>query len=453
MPIPVEEIIGSVPVWPLVLGTIFAVIFGGSYSVYYAIWRYLPRKWKWIVRGEEGFCYPVLDGDEVDDPETKNAEGPAAGRRTSGGFRYHLLVYKEHCLDEKTGDIILGKSDNGIFGKGIYLIGFLFAVVEIARERWAEVKEGEYRERTVVRRGFSVQVTSMAYKVSVLDRDNFLFHLVGTVIWSICNPDKAKRLTRDVQQIVIDLIRGEWIRWAKKRKIYRPTVNLSDIMGDKDTDENPEKIGPEKQGEEDETKSDGSDYDALADEFWGDLTTKVFKYRPLIVKGTQQTSPISWIPFYRKITFSYEEGSEKSGSFKDMVKGVYGIDIDRMILHEVAPDKAFAEALSAPVKSRLEGIARLIDAAFNKKATFQDLEAEIKVGAAIDQSRGVLAGKIAKALEENMPKMLLDTRFLVPFISEIAPKVPIAEVHSFAESVVEKAKEKKEAESGTNMPI
>jgi len=157
----------------------------GAYALYYIAWSYLPRKWKWIIRGEEGFCYTILDGKEEDDPETRNARGPAAGRKTSGGFRYYLLVFKNHCIDEKTGDIVLGESDDGILGRGIYLIGFFTAVVEIIRERWAEVKAGMYQERTVVRRGFSVQFASAAYKVTVLDEDNFSFELIGTIIQAI----------------------------------------------------------------------------------------------------------------------------------------------------------------------------------------------------------------------------------------------------------------------------
>lgn len=435
MAIPVGEIIGSVPVLPFIFGAIFAVFFGAVYLAYFLVWHYCPRNWVAFIRGEEGFCYPILDGEEVDDPETKNAKGPAAGRRTSGGFRYHLLIYKEHRLDEKTGNIILGESDDGIFGKGVYLIGFLFAVVEIARERWAEVKEGVYQERTVVRRGFSVQVTSMAYKVSVLDRDNFLFHLVGTVVWSICNPDKAKRLTRDVQQIVIDLIRGEWIRWSKQRQIYRPSVDLSEMMDDGIADKSSD-------GDSDTDGSESeSDRDALADEFWEDLSEKEFTYRPLVVKGTKETSPIPYLPFYKKITFSYEEGQEKTGSFKMMVKEVYGIDIDKNILHEIAPDQAFAKALSAAVESRLMGVARFIDAIYNKKSVMKDLEAEVEVGKAIDKSPGVFAAKIAEALKKDMPQMLLDTRFLMPWLSGVLPNVPVGEVESLAEEVVEKAKE------------
>ncbi len=413
MAIPVDEIVPSIPIGSVLFILLSFCFPASAYALYYVAWSYLPRRWKWIIRGEEGFCYTILDGEEEDDSETKGAHGPAAGRKTSGGFRYYLLVFKDHCIDEKTGDIILGKSDDGILGRGIYLIGFFTAVAEIIRERWAEVKGGKYQERMVVRRGFSVQFASAAYKVVVLDEDNFSFELLGTIVKAIKNPDKARRLTRDVDNIILEIIRGEWISFAKGRQVYRPKVNLGNILGGSDLPEGNHKIEAGKEIDSSKLMDDFKKY--LMDE------TKVYEYRPLVVENVKSVSRIPYVPFYKKTVFSYKKGEVKKGSFTEMVGDVYGIEIDRWILHEVIPGKEFAKSLAAAVEAQLTGVAELVAAYYKKMVAFEKLEASKAVGAAIDESPGVLTGQFVQALENNMPEMLVDFGALRTVMNQAAP--------------------------------
>jgi hypothetical protein len=399
MAIPIEEILPSVPIGWIIFVLFFFSFPAGAYALYYIAWIYLPRRWKWIIRGEEGFCYTILDGEEEDDPETRGAQGPAAGRKTNGGFRYYLLVFKNHCIDKETGDIVIGKSDDGILGRGIYLIGFFTSVVEIIRERWAEVKGGTYRERMVVRRGFSVQFASAAYKVNVLDEDNFSFEILGMIIRAPCNPDKARRLTRDVDNIILEIIRGEWISFAKGRQIYRPKINLGDALCDGLSESG---IKPVATKEIDSSK--------LMDDFKKHIMSKVFEYEPIVVEKAEAVSQIPYIPlpFYKKKVFSYKKGPAKKGPFLDMVRDVYGIEINRWILDDVKPGKEFVKALSAAVEAQLMGVAELVAAYYSKMATLEKLKASKAVGAAIDESPGVLTGQFVEALKDKMPEMLVD---------------------------------------------
>jgi len=55
-----------------------------------------------------------------------------------------------------------------------------------------------------------------------------------------------------------------------------------------------------------------------------------------------------------------------------MIGDVYGIDIDRWILHEVIPGKEFAKSLSAAVEAQLTGAAELVTAYYKRMAALEN---------------------------------------------------------------------------------
>jgi hypothetical protein len=54
------------------------------------------------------------------------------------------------------------------------------------------------------------------------------------------------------------------------------------------------------------------------------------------------------------------------------------------------------------------GVAELVAAYYSKMATLEKLKASKAVGAAIDESPGVLTGQFVEALKDKMPEMLVD---------------------------------------------
>jgi len=101
-------------------------------------------------------------------------------------------------------------------------------------------------------------------------------------------------LTRDVGNIVLEIIRGEWISFAKGRQIYRPKVNLDNmLLGENDLPWGNDKM--EKGGEIDSSK--------LMEDFKEYLMGKVFEYEPFVVKEIKNVSRIPCIPFYKKKVF------------------------------------------------------------------------------------------------------------------------------------------------------
>lgn len=426
-----------------------------SYFIFYLVWDYFPGRWLFFIKGREGFCYAVWDGSEEEDESTKSAEGDAAGRKSVGGFRYWLLVFDDHHIDAD-GNIERGKNYRGIFGKGLYFIGIL-RVVEIVRNRWAEIKGGEYRERTVVERGFSVKQNPMAFKADILDADNFLFHLLGTLVWAIINPDKAKRLTQDVYDIVIDLLRGELIAWGKKKPIYRPTFSFS---------ENPDDDGED--GSDDDSLAndsvDGSDTNTviqmsllsekeqagqppidlnqIKDQFMEHLNRKDgYRYHEYVIEKKEEGDLRGIFGKRKRISYKVSE-KETEGTFFDMVKNVYGIDITRLAIHSVEADAYFAEALSASVKAQLEGIALLIEAYYRRRSELQDMRAAKQWGTTVDEVKGTFLGQVAQSFRKHGVPSFFNPSFLYPWASTVLPDgTPQEEVREMVKELGDLANE------------
>jgi len=430
MTIPVGEIFGSIsfPLWLTALLTLLfatfifsGVVYTFLYAAYWMVWRYLPSIWRIIIRPDDGFVYWV-----------KSIEGDSG----EGRHRYWLLCYAGWKFDEKTGDIVLGDDKNaaGILGKGLYMIGFFEGVAKI-RQRWAEVKDGKYILRDVIGRGLLVKKAPMGYMVEVMDEDNFPFTFLGNVIWRMCNPDKAARFTHEAREIIISFIKSAWVAWAKEegRKIYRPSVDISKSEDQCVLDINV-KVNPNEE-----------DSDQIVEEFWKSLTTTGYTYKPIIVKrvslSTKEPWLISWLisrlPYYKGIFFEYEEGEEKKSSFFEMVREVYGFEIEKMTLDNVILNKAFADALSAAIRAKLLGAARLIEAYFEKEARLQSQEPAEKMGAIFDKSPGAAYWELVGALAKNMPASLLDLSAIGTLVNKVAPPdVPVAAKEGLIKDIV-----------------
>jgi hypothetical protein len=410
MVIPVEEIFGSIsfPWWAMALLMVFVFIPGAIgvilYAIYWMLWYYLPSIWRIVVRPDDGFVYQIKSGVEGDESE--------------GRHRYWLLCYAGWKFNEETGDIVPGKDKNqgGIWNKGIYMIGFFEFVAKI-RQKWAEVKDGHYIPRAVVNRGLLVKKAPMAYMADVMDEDNFPFRFLGTVIWRMCNPDKASRFTHEAREIIIGLIGSAWVAWAKEegRKIYRPSVDISKT--DQCVDINI-KVNPSEE-----------DSDQIIEEFWSDLTKQTYKYRPFIVRPVEAVQKDAWpialltsrLPYYKGISFDYDEGDEKEGSFLEMVREVYGFEIERMTLDNVILDEKFAEVISEAIRAKMLGAARLIKAYFDKEARLQSQEPAEKMGAIFDKSPGAAYWELVSALAQNMPASLLDLSAIGTLVNGVVP--------------------------------
>ncbi len=428
MPIPVEEIFGSVSFpwwWAMVLLTVF-VVFPGAigallYFVYWMVWDYLPSVWRIIIRPKDGRVYQVVSGKEE-------------GAESEGRHRYWLLCYAGWRFSDN-GDIVLGNDENagGILGKGLHMIGVFEKVAEI-HQRWAEVKDGRYISRDVVGRGLLVKKAPMAYVVDVFDQDNFPFRFLGNVIMRMCHPDKAFRFTHEAREIVIGFIGSAWLAWAKGRKIYRPSVDISKT-GDQDILDINIKINPNEE-----------DTNQLIEEFWKDLTSpeKKYKYRPLVAKKASPPKEywlIGWLtshlPYYQGIYLEYDEGEEKEGSFLEMVEEKYGFEIETMTLDKVILEKAFGDALSAPIRARLNGAARLIEAYFDREVKLQSQEPAEKMGEIFDKSPGAAYWELVSALAKNMPASLLDLSAIGTLVNgAVPPGVSDAAKESLVKDIV-----------------
>lgn len=412
MAIPLDEIFGDIsfPWWPILLLMVFLGSSGLVYVFYQMVWYYLPSVWRIVILPKEGFVYQITSG--------RAAFGEDGGE---GRHKYWLLCYAGWHFDKKTGDIVLGEDENfgGILGKGIYLIGFFETVAKI-HQRWAEVKDGKYILRDAFNRGLLVKKAIMGYMVDVMDEDNFPFKFLGNVILRMCNPDKASRFTHEARQIVIGFIASEWLSWSKDRKIYRPSVEITRSEEDQVFDINV-KINPDER-----------DSDQLLKEFWAALMGTTYEYRPFIVTGVatapEEPWPINWLtsrlPYYKGIFFEYEEAEkEKSGSFLDMVKEVYGFEIERMTLDSVVLDEEFAKVISAAIRAKMEGAADLIAAYFDKEAKLQSQEPAKKMGKIFDESPGAAYWELVNALANNMPASLLDLSVVNSLVRGAAPNV------------------------------
>lgn len=434
MVIPVEEIFGSIsfPWWAIALLTVFVFLPGALgallYAIYWMIWHYLPSIWRVIIRPKDGRVYQVVSG--------KGRDKGSAEDENEGRHRYWLLCYAGWKFDEKTGDIVPGEDKNlgGILNKGLYVIGFFETVAKI-RQRWAEVKDGKYILRDVLGRGLLVKKAPMAYMVDVMDEDNFPFRFLGNVIWRMCNPDKASRFTHEAREIIIGFIGSAWLAWAKDKKIYRPSVDISKT-GDQDILDINVKINPNEE-----------DTDQLIEEFWKDLTSpeKKYKYRPLIVK---EASPppkehwlISWLisrlPYYQGICFKYDEGEEKEGNFLQMINEVYGFVIETMTLDNVILDEKFAAVISEAIREKMLGAARLIGAYFDKEVKLQSQEPAEKMGEIFDRSPGAAYWELVSVLAKNMPASLLDLSAIGTLVnSAVPPGTPDAAKESLIKDIV-----------------
>ena len=428
MVIPVEEIFGSIffPWWAMALLTVFVFIPGALgallYTIYWMVWHYLPSVWRVVIRPKDGRVYQIVSGKEKDKGSVED--------ENEGRHRYWLLCYAGWKFGN-TGDIVLGDDENagGLLNKGIFMIGVFEAVTQI-HQRWAEVKGGRYIPRDVISRGLLVKKAPMAYVVDVFDEDNFPFRFLGNVIMRMCNPDKAFRFTHEAREIVIGFIGSAWLAWAKSRKIYRPSVDISKT--DQCIDINV-KVNPSEE-----------DSDQIIEEFWSDLTKRTYKYRPFVVRpaaARKDPWPIAWLtsrlPYYKGIYFDYEPGEEKKGSFLEMVWEVYGFEIERMTLDNVILSKDFAEALSAAIRAKLLGAARLIEAYFEKEAKLQSQEPAERMGAIFDKSPGAAYWELVSALAKNMPASLLDLSAIGTLVnSAVPPGTPDATKESLIKDIV-----------------
>lgn len=446
--------VGEIPLWTFLLIALPIV----SYLIFYFFWDYCPGRWLFFIKGRDGFCYAIWDGSEEDDESTRGAEGDAAGRKSTGGFRYWLLIFDDHYIDED-GNIDRGKNYRGIFGKGLYFIGIL-RVVEIMRNRWAEIKGGEYRERMVVERGFSVKQNPMAFKADILDADNFLFHLLGTLVWAIINPDKAKRLTQDVYDIVIDLLRGELIAWGKKQPIYRPTFSFKeDSDGDVGFDDVDDFVGGQDAdimvpaslvSEKEQFGQSPIDINQIKDRFIEHLNRKDgYRYHEYKIEK-KEGGKGRGVFKKKKKTFYVVDEKETEGTFFDMVKNVYGIDISRLAIHSVEADAYFAEALSASVKAQLDGIAVLIEAYYRRRSELQDMRAAKQWGSTIDEIKGTFLGQVAQSFRKHGVPSFFNPSFLYPWASTVLPEGASQEdVSELVKELGRLAKEVREAADAT----